>query len=151
MGKMNKRLRPLSRHENALIVSLLERYESMESELHALNAAYARSAYAAVSLGGSLACGGETLPIQERILTQKESDPRLRMLRDFTSEIKRALCVLCPEEREVVTLMYLHGLSAREIASRLCMVPRTVWRYRNRAFARLGADLLPVIARYDWR
>ena len=147
----NDGLRPLSRHENALIVSILERYEQIIAEIRSLESAYERSAYAACSLEGSMVSGGESLPIQERILLQQEGDPRLRMLKDFVHATEKALNSLLQEEREVVNLMYFHSFKACEIAARMGMVPRSVWRYRNKAFSRLGVHLFPVIARYDWR
>lgn len=150
MGRKKNQLRTLSRYENAQVVSLLERLVPMEAEMHALESAYDRSAYAACSLG-DLVSGGESLPLQERITVQKETDPRLRFLRDFVTTIEDALSSLTPEERDVVNLMYFRGQNARHISSRLYISTRSVWRVRNKAFAKLGMFLLPLISRYDWR
>jgi len=150
MGRKKGQLRNLSRYENAVVFSLLDRLPSMKAEMHALESAYDRSAYAACSLG-NLVSGGEPLPLQERITVQKETDPRLRLLRDFISTIEDALGSLAPEERDVVNLMHFRGQNARHISTRLYISIRSVWRIRNKAFAKLGIHLLPLVSRYDWR
>ena len=81
-------------------------------------------------------------PVQE----QREVDGKIRRLRHTVDAADRAIALLKPLEREVVSLLYLNGEKAPLDVCADCAIEKsTLYRYRSRALEKIGKAMVGVV------